>query len=145
MISYLMKRGGYNTNGLTTEEKAELERLRNEIKDYRNEWDYKENILTSDEDDDDKDDQMEDIISNTNIYSKKDKRQRKGVSAECFNNNDTKNIKLKFIKKTNEQVQRIKLKIIKSFLFDNLDHKEMNIIIGAMEEHKVRYITCLNQ
>jgi hypothetical protein len=35
MINWLQKYGGYTSNGLTLDEKTELERLRSEIKKYR--------------------------------------------------------------------------------------------------------------
>jgi len=35
MITWLQKEGGYTSNGLTIDEKNELERLRNEIRKYR--------------------------------------------------------------------------------------------------------------
>ncbi len=35
MINWLQKQGGYTSNGLTIEEKSELERLRVDIKKYR--------------------------------------------------------------------------------------------------------------
>jgi hypothetical protein len=35
MISWLQKEGGYTANGLTIEERSELERLRSEIRKYR--------------------------------------------------------------------------------------------------------------
>jgi cAMP-dependent protein kinase regulator len=41
------------------------------------------------------------------------------------------------IPKTEEQIQRIKARILQSFLFSNLESKDLNIVIDAMEEKKV--------
>jgi len=42
----------------------------------------------------------------------------------------------KIIKKTEEQISRIKAKILQSFFFNNLDQKDIDIVIDAMEERK---------
>ncbi len=62
---------------------------------------------------------------------------RTGVSAEVygmFNNKDDFNPRV--IKKTEEQVHRIKARILQSFLFCNLDQKDLEIVINSMEEKK---------
>lgn len=41
------------------------------------------------------------------------------------------------IEKTEEQIQRIKARILQSFLFQNLEGKDLDIVISAMEEKKV--------
>ena len=48
MIEYLQKYGGYNLNGLTIQEKKELEHLRVELKKYRQieEQENKEVVLS---------------------------------------------------------------------------------------------------
>ena len=40
----------------------------------------------------------------------------------------------KVIPKSEDQVNRIKVRVIQSFLFSGLDSKELNIVIDAMEE-----------
>jgi cAMP-dependent protein kinase regulator len=40
----------------------------------------------------------------------------------------------KFIKKSEEQIQRIKVRIMQSFLFAGLEMGEVSLVIGAMEE-----------
>jgi hypothetical protein len=40
------------------------------------------------------------------------------------------------ISKSEDQVDRIKAKILQSFLFHNLDSNELDVVINAMEERK---------
>jgi cAMP-dependent protein kinase regulator len=42
----------------------------------------------------------------------------------------------KFIKKNEEQIQRIKARILQSFLFSGLEQRELDIVIGAMDERQ---------
>jgi cAMP-dependent protein kinase regulator len=60
---------------------------------------------------------------------------RAGVSSEVYGQfNRKENYVPKFIHKTEEQIQRIKVRILQSFLFAGLEQKELDIVIGAMEE-----------
>jgi hypothetical protein len=60
---------------------------------------------------------------------------RAAVSAEVYGLfNKKEDYKPKVISKSEEQIQRIKTKISQSFLFSNLEQKEIDIIIDAMEE-----------
>jgi len=64
---------------------------------------------------------------------------RSGVSAEvygAFNKKDDFNPRV--LKKTEEQIHRIKARILQSFLFCNLDQKDLEIVINAMEEKKYK-------
>lgn len=63
------------------------------------------------------------------------KGTRIGVSAEAYGKfNKKEDFVPKVITKSEEQISRIKDRIIKSILFQNLDQKEIEIVIGAMEE-----------
>ena len=63
------------------------------------------------------------------------KEARKGISAEAYGvYNTKKKFHPKVIKKTDEQISRIKSKIINSFIFKNLDQNDIKIVIDAMEE-----------
>ena len=63
------------------------------------------------------------------------KNGRTSVSAEAYGNwNKKGNFKPKVIKKTTNQVNRIKSRISQSFIFSALEEKEIGIVIDAMEE-----------
>ena len=60
---------------------------------------------------------------------------RVGVSSEVYGEfNKKEDWVPKFIQKTEEQIHRIKVKILQSFLFSNLEKEDLNYVIGAMEE-----------
>ena len=64
---------------------------------------------------------------------------RAAISAEVYGLfNKKEDYKLKVIAKSEEQIQRIKTKISQSFLFSNLEPKEIDIIIDAMEEKQFK-------
>jgi cAMP-dependent protein kinase regulator len=66
---------------------------------------------------------------------------RSGVSSEVYGEfNRKENWVPKHIEKNEDQIDRIKIRILQSFLFSNLDANDLQIVIGAMEEKKFRYI-----
>ena len=187
MIEYLQKYGGYNLNGLTIQEKKELEHLRVELKKYRqieeqenkeillneesdsesenksnskknsrkesleeielndkenekesdNENDNKSENKSESESEDDEDSQLGDLSKNP-IKPKKI-APRTGVSAEAYGQfNKKEDFVARIIPKTDEQIQRIKTSVIHSFLFNNLEAKDLEIVIGAMEEKRFK-------
>jgi len=63
---------------------------------------------------------------------------RSGVSAEVYGAfNKKESFKEKHIPKSEEQIHRIKARILQSFLFCNLDSAALEIVINAMEEKKL--------
>ena len=151
MIDYLQKKGGYTSSGLTKEEKLELENLRNEVKKYRefesaimeehNEEDLsdeeeKENSVSKSHSDSQSDE--EDVVADEEIkkrQAKKSKHKRTGVSAEAYGKfNKKEDFVPRIIQKTEEQINKIKARIVSSFLFSNLEPNELEIVIGAMDE-----------
>ena len=187
MIEYLQKYGGYNLNGLTIQEKKELEHLRVELKKYRqieeqenkeillneesdsesenksnskknsrkesleeielndkenekesdNENDNKSENKSESESEDDEDSQLGDLSKNP-IKPKKI-APRTGVSAEAYGQfNKKEDFVARIIPKTDGQIQRIKTSVIHSFLFNNLEPKDLEIVIGAMEEKRFK-------
>jgi len=79
----------------------------------------------------------EDISNEVEIKKKKNQNKagRKGVSAEAYGMyNHKKKFVAKVIPKSNEQISRIKNRIINSFIFNNLDQNDIKIVINAMEE-----------
>ena len=186
MIEYLQKYGGYNLNGLTIQEKKELEHLRVELKKYRQieEQENKEVVLSEGSDsesenktnskknskesleeielndkendkendnendggsenksesesEDDEDSQLGDLSKNP--MKPKKIAPRTGVSAEVYGQfNKKEDFVARIIPKTDEQIQRIKTSVIHSFLFNNLEAKDLEIVIGAMEEKRFK-------
>lgn len=66
-------------------------------------------------------------------------KQRSSVSAEVYGAFNKKGaFKPRVIKKTPDQVKRIKERLEKAFMFQCLDEKEAEIVINAMEEKKYK-------
>ena len=153
MIDFLSKQGNYTTSGLTLAEKKELEDLRNKMRHYRELDSFKEKetenqkSLEENSDSEEIDDVM-DSAEEEKIEKKvkKNTRQtqisikaRNSVSAEVYGIfNKKKFFVPKKIPKTTEQINRIKGKIISSFIFSSLDKNEIEIVINAMEEKKFK-------
>ena len=156
MIDFLSKQGNYTTSGLTLSEKKELETLRNQVHHYRTLDSYNaqsiENKKNSEEnsDSDESDDIMDsfdeekiqkkfEISKSNNRSSQFAIKSRNSVSAEVYGIFNKKKIfEPKKIPKTNEQINRIKGKIISSFIFSSLDKNDIEIVINAMEEKKFK-------
>ncbi len=61
--------------------------------------------------------------------------QRSSVSAEVYGTfNEKKAFVAKVVPKSSEQKEKIYTKVIKSFLFNSLEDKDLNTVIDAMEE-----------
>ena len=154
MIDFLSKQGNYTTSGLTLAEKKELEALRNKVRHYR-ELDSlkKKNGIESQKnlDENSDSDESNDVMdsSEEEKIEKKVKKNtrltqisikaRNSVSAEVYGIFNKKKIFIpKRINKTPEQINRIKGKIISSFIFSSLDKNEIEIVINAMQEKKFK-------
>ena len=142
MIDWLQEFGGYTSTGLTIDEKKELESLRLQVKKYRameegKESKTDENQSDSDEDDD-VDPELDNIILKRNSNPQMKKASlipRSGVSAEVYGLFHKKeDFVAKVVPKTQEQISSIKSSVIYSFLFGNLEQKDLEIVINAMEE-----------
>jgi cAMP-dependent protein kinase regulator len=126
---------------LTLEEKSELERLRLEIRKYRdldaentNEDSKSQKSMESDDEETIPDNHAEVQVSKAKVRLS---NPRAAVSAEVYGNfNKKEDFNPRVIKKTEEQIHRIKARILQSFLFCNLDQKDLEIVINAMEEKK---------
>ena len=139
MLEYLQKLGNYTTNGLTVEEKNELEELRKQVKDYRQREGQidEDNNHESDEDEDSDSDQPDKDFDQRLKKRQEEKKEVKriGVSAEVYGAfNKKEDFVPKVIPKTEEQISKIKLRILSSFLFSALEQNELNIVIDAMDE-----------
>ncbi len=156
MIDFLSKQGNYTTSGLTFSEKKELETLRNQVRHYRSLDLYNSKKiengknLEENSDSDESDDIMDkfeeekiqkkfEISKISNRQSQFSMRARNSVSAEVYGVfNKKKMFVPKKIQKTSEQINRIKGKIISSFIFNSLDKNDIDIVINAMEEKKFK-------
>ena len=87
---------------------------------------------------DDEDSQLGDL-SKQPVIKKKNILPRAGVSAEVYGEfNKKEDFVARNIPKTDEQIQRIKSSVIHSFLFSNLEPKDLEIVIGAMDEKRFK-------
>ena len=145
MIDYLQKFGGYTSTGLTIDEKKELESLRLQVKKYRaleEAQNDEEKTPIKDEsesdDEDDVDPELDDVVKKINANPQMKKMSlvpRSAVSAEAYGQYHKKEeFVAKVVPKTQEQIQRIKSSVIHSFLFGNLEQKDLEVVINAMEE-----------
>ena len=154
MIDWLQKFGGYTSTGLTIDEKKELESLRLQVKKYRSMEEAKKEEIKEETKDDDKsqsqsdseeddiDPEFDNIVNKLNSNPQMKKMSllpRSGVSAEVYGMFHKKeNFVARVIKKTPEQIQRIKSSVIHSFLFGNLEPKDLEVVINAMEEKRYK-------
>ena len=149
MIDYFKKEFGYTNTGLTVDEKKELELLRQEVKDYRKREEaylsHGSNLYMSDNEDEEKD--LITLSENDNqhnnvIITHKPKRlnnKRISISAEVYGvHNKQRQFIPKKIPKTKEQISRIKMIILSSFIFSTLDTNDLNIVTDSMEEINVK-------
>ena len=144
MIEWLQNFGGYTSTGLTIDEKKELESLRLQVKKYRAMEEGKENKdenQSESDDEDDVDPELDNIVTkiNTNPQMKKMSLiPRSGVSAEVYGQFHKKeSFVAKIVPKSQEQIRRIKSSVIHSFLFGNLEQKDLEVVINAMEEKNI--------
>lgn len=160
MIDWLQKQGDYTANGLTKVERADLESLRREVRRYReidelNEKNKVESkspevsvylkLLMCDQDDEDEEDEEGDTVPDTVFEKSASKNKtpfRSSVSAEVYGQFNKKgNFKPRVIPKSESQIQRIKTRILTSFLFCNLDAEPLNVVINAMEEMHYKLVS----
>ena len=155
MIDWLQNFGGYTSTGLTIDEKKELESLRLQVKKYREMEEAKKQEIQegikeedekshsqSDSEEDDVDPELDNIITKINSNPQMKKMSlipRSGVSAEVYGTFHKKESFIaKVVPKTPEQIQRIKTSVIHSFLFGNLEPKDLQVVINAMEEKRFK-------
>ncbi len=123
-------------------EENENEENENEEKE-ENENEENENSEEENNSNKSQSEEEEDEIMNEEELRKKQQRKgkskRAGVSAEAYGEfNKKEDFIPRVIEKTEEQKNKIKKRIISSFLFSNLDQKELEIVINAMDEKKYK-------
>lgn len=138
MLNFLESYRGKQITYEVSQEKLELIQLRKEIKKYKkkNNLDDKELEVHSEESDqEEENDEVEDLIAKAKEKAK-NKGARSSVSAEAYGQfNQKQQFVPKVVKKNEEQIKRIQEKVLKSFIFNMLDEKELKICIDAMEEY----------
>ena len=133
MSEYLQKKYNYTSSGLSFSEKEELDQLRSELKRLRPSSSPQHSDNSSESSDDEKADQ--EFEQKLKKRQQRGNQKRTGVSAEAYGEfNKKEDFKARVIPKTEEQITKIKQRVLISFLFSNLDQKELDIVIGAMEE-----------
>ena len=120
-------------------ERKELIELRKEMRKLKKKYDNnlednEAQVESCSEDEEEGDDKVDELIEQrkSNIIKK---GPRSSVSAEVYGMfNLKKEFTAKIIPKSDEQIERIHNKVLKSFIFNNLDEKELKTIVDAMEE-----------
>ncbi len=133
-MDWLMKRGGFTINGLTIEERDELQRLRKELKKYR-ELHEQNKAGNNSFDEDDNSDEEEETVHEVRQHPKMSIRApRIAVSAEAYGDFNKKgDFKPVVHKKHEDQITAIRSRLIHSFLFNSLESSDFKIVIDAME------------
>lgn len=90
--------------------------------------------------DDDNGDESEEEVAPVAPLPQKKNNFRVSVSAEVYGQfNKLKDFKPRVIPKSADQEERIKNRILNSFMFRALDDRELQIVLHAMEEKKFQY------
>lgn len=140
MIDWLQTFSGIKNVSHVNREKEELIELRKEIKRYRKKYsnlDKEMNVDSESDKSDNEDEEDKDKIDELiNINQKRNQsRARTSVSAEVYGDFNKKgNFKSKVIHKQPDQKKRLEIVVMKSFIFNNLDAKDLNTVLDAIEE-----------
>ena len=141
MIHFLEKLQGTHVKST---EKTELTNLRKEMDKYRKlnlKHSIKEEFVESDPESDNEITEEEQRAFEEKMINKmKNQNQRASVSAEAYGvYNKKEDFKVKIIKKSPEVKEKIWERVKASFLFNNLDEKDLTTVIDAMGERRVKY------
>ena len=139
MIQWLQKK--YNLKQGDTSQKAELEKLREQVQEYRKKYskEDKEMEVSSESDSEVDPEEQKRIDEEMRKRQMKKKGMRTSVSAEVYGIHNVKKPYVpRVIPKTNEQIERIKDKCMQSFIFNSLEDKELKTVIDSFEEKKYK-------
>ena len=137
MINWLQKK--YNLKQGDPNLKKELESLRQQVLEYRKKYNKedREMEVSSESDSEVDEEEQKRIDEEMRKKQQKKKNMRTSVSAEVYGiHNVKKPFVPRVIKKTPEQIQRIKDKCMQSFIFNSLEDKELKTVIDSFEEKK---------
>lgn len=141
MINWLKNYKGEQAAMENNSEKVELNELRKEMKKLKKRYDYKikgeedkEGRVESESEPEEEEDQVEELIEQKKTIIIK-KGPRTSVSAEVYGMfNEKKAFEAKVVPKSEDQIQRIQTKVLKSFIFNSLDERDLKTVVDAMEE-----------
>ena len=123
-------------------EEEEEENEEKEEKEGKEENENSEEENNSNKSQTSSEEEEDEIMNEEELRKKKErkgKNKRAGVSAEAYGEfNKKEDFIPRVIEKTEEQKEKIKKRIISSFLFSNLDEKELEIVINAMDEKEYK-------
>ena len=135
MINWLQKK--YNLKQGEPNLKKELENIRQQVLVYRKKYNKedREMEVSSESDSEVDEEEQKRIDEEMRRKQQKKKNMRTSVSAEVYGiHNVKKPFVPRVIKKTPEQIQRIKDKCMQSFIFNSLEDKELKTVIDSFEE-----------
>lgn len=141
MIEWLQNYSGLKSSGPNME-KIELENLRKEMQKYKKKYAKEDEEMAvhseSEEEEDDKEEQDRvDQIIQERKGQIAGRGQRSSVSAEVYGMfNKKENFQARVIEKSEDQKERIRNRVLQSFLFNSLEEKELDTVIDAFEEKK---------
>jgi cAMP-dependent protein kinase regulator len=139
MIQWLQKK--YNLKQDDTSQKAELEKLRVQVQEYRKKYskEDKEMEVSSESDSEVDPEEQKRIDEEMRKRQMKKKGMRTSVSAEVYGIHNVKKPYVpRVIPKTNEQIERIKDRCMLSFIFNSLEDKELKTVIDSFEEKRYK-------
>ena len=139
MLQFLHQKYDIKSNDIS--EKMELEKLREEIKVYRQKYNIedKEMEVSSESESNISPEEQKKIGEEMKKRQQKKRVFRQSVSAEVYGiHNKKKPFVPRVIPKTNEQKERIREKCMQSFLFNSLEDKELKTVIDAFEEKRYK-------
>ena len=138
MINWLQKKYGIKQDN--SPGKQDLEELRKKVAQLREKYPKDDEMKVSSESEEEIDPEEQKRIDEE-LKKKQQKKRgfRQSVSAEAYGIHNVKKPYVpRVIKKTKEQISRIKDKCMQSFLFNSLEDKELKTVIDSFEEKKYK-------
>jgi hypothetical protein len=138
MIEWLKNFSGQGSSDPNIE-RAELKNLRKEVKKLKLKYDAEERELgvASESENEDQDEEQDKVEAQIELRKEKAKGKggRSSISAEAYGKFNVKQaFTAKVVPKSKDQIERINEKVLKSFIFNSLDEKDLKTVVDAMEE-----------
>lgn len=147
MIEWLQTYSGVKNSSQMNQERGELINLRKELEKYQRKYKQEDNEMHIDshsenenEDEQEEDDVVDDLVTiNKNRGGGQDNRGRSSVSAEVYGQFYKKgDFVAKVIPKRDDQKKRLQEVVNKSFIFNNLDDKDLHTVLDAISEERFK-------
>ena len=119
------------------DERAELERIRNEVNQYKKKYEEfdQEMEITSESEEELSPEEQKKYDEELKKKQQKKKFNRLSISAEAYGIHNVKKPYVpRVIPKNDDQISRIKEKCLQSFIFNSLEDKELQTVIDSFEE-----------